>query len=260
MRTPLTLVVLVLCTRLAHATCALAWWTNATDDPVPRTGSVFVYALHAEPTRPLIAWEGGTGTATLVALTPDITRIDYAGPDGARLVVRGDVGPVEFRLSAYTFPRTPRLVSITRARREWTCSGYDQLTIVLDAPAVAVHARWTRDGVTSEHWSVGDTTFELGALSCAGTTLPPSELDAGGSLSLSAVLVDGTEHALVEDVLVRGETVLAPVRAPWALIVALGLLVLAAGRAAFAPASDFARARLVSAWRRTGRACRRDRT
>jgi hypothetical protein len=159
-------------------------------------GSVFVYRERdlREAVVVDVAWAAGHGHVTITKMSPTITRVDYEGSDGAVLRVEN----TSYTLSSQTLrPRVPRVEKIRRIQGQWTCSSYDYLSIAYDAPTAAVRARWTRGGRVSEFWMVGYyNQVELGKVNCGGTTIPPSELDRGGSLELIAILFDGSEHLM----------------------------------------------------------------
>jgi hypothetical protein len=257
---------------LAHATCILRSWASP-GGAVPLRGSVFTYTDGGfENKPPHVTWRGGQGTATSIAVSSTITRVDYQGPEGATLVVRpGHYDREEsghtFELSARTPLAVPRVTSIVRSKGAWSCSSYDYLAITLDAPVAALRARWTREDLTfADHWIVDDRVFELGMVDCGGTTLSPRDIDAGGSLALTAILADGSEHAIYEGVIlptlpvldlpappVLGTPVLPvhdqptgarigvirePRDVPWGAVVLSLVLVVFAARATFGPTAS----------------------
>jgi hypothetical protein len=179
------------------AECALRIGASPNSEPIPLQGSVYGYTDSYEPLPVEIAWTAGTGTAQFTRLSGAITRVDYAGNAGAVLTVNG----TRYTLAPHApTPHVPQLISIARHKGAWTCSSYDYLAIELDSSPAAVHARWTRDGVTSDYWVVAsENTIALGELNCGGTTLPPSEIDLGGHLALFAVFPDGSEHLFADE-------------------------------------------------------------
>jgi hypothetical protein len=250
----------------AHATCILRSWANP-EGAVPLRGSVFTYTDGGfENKPPHVTWRGGQGTATSIAVSPTITRIDYRGPEGATLVVRPghyerEESGNKYVLSAHTPAlAVPRVTSIERRKGAWTCSSYDYLAITLDAPVAALRARWTREDSTfADHWIVDGRVFELGMLNCGGTTLSPRDIDAGGTLALTAILVDGSEHAIYEGTIFPTLPVLdllalpvgpprpthahvgaihEPYDVPWGVVVLSLVLVVLAARATFGPTAS----------------------
>lgn len=215
----------VLAGRPAHAECALRTAASPNEPPIPLRGVVFAYVDSFEPIPTNVAWEHGTGTSTETRLSPSVVRIDYAGPAGANLVVNH----TRYTLASVPpAPRVPTLGAVSRHAGQWTCSRYDVLRIPVQGDAAAVRARWTHAGHTTDHWVVPSKgAIELGKVDCGGTTIPPSELDDGGTLELLAVFPDGTEHRIAEPFPVTAPSSPRTVLGIAALLVGLCALVLA---------------------------------
>lgn len=189
----------------AEATCVAPYGASPSSAAAPTRGVAFTYYGYYTDTwaAPPIHWVTGAGSVVTTAVSPNITRIDYAGTPGAILQIGkpDGFGPDATLTLTETPSRfvVPRVLSLSLRRGHAGCAGWDNLTIEVDQAPSALHARWTRDGKTSDVWLVNSTAgFELGQATCGAPNLDPAELRAGGQLVLFAVAPDGSEHLILD--------------------------------------------------------------
>jgi hypothetical protein len=194
--------VLVAFSNTAEACICVGSWSNSPIHQVPLRGSVFAYGDYfGEESSPTVAWLNEPGTTWVTKVSSTIARVDYEGTAGSALLVSARYGMADsvFVLTPALERVVPATVSITRSQASTTCGEQRALDIVIDGPAAAMRAHWHGlDGNVSDYWLVGDRLhrYTLGNAACTGTTLPASEIDAGGTLTLVAILPDGTERVI----------------------------------------------------------------
>ena len=176
--------------RRADAECAIPSWVGTESSAIPTRGSLYAYDVYAH--NPNVSWKGTPGVNVQTKVASSIVRIDYSGSAGSELVVNG----VAYRLTAdWRAPAdAPRVVAYRHLESKWTCSSQDTLNLEIDQPTAAIRVVWTFRGHTTETIVPAKrNVLELGKINCAGTTLDPDELHAGGHLELIAIRPDRTE-------------------------------------------------------------------
>lgn len=155
----------------------------------------------------------GEGTYTITPVAPSIVRVDLTAELDASPVINSQGYSVKAK--PY-FEREPAIVTLERSRGHGATATWDDLTVALaHASGVAgVRADWSFRGAHATYWAVPQSLDNdisspeaaFGTVSCGGTTIPPAEMAAGGTLTLTAILVDGSTHVLAKNVEVSDTT------------------------------------------------------
>jgi hypothetical protein len=99
----------------------------------------------------------------------------------------------------------PRVVAILRRKYKWTCSHTNAAAIQLDQPVAAVRVAWTYEGQSHETIvaplpertrngvDLPSAWILLGYVSCTGQTMSTFALEAGVTVDMTAIRVDGSE-------------------------------------------------------------------
>ncbi|CAN5915608.1 hypothetical protein BH11MYX2_BH11MYX2_40610 [soil metagenome] len=224
MRRLLPLVLLAALPRIAHAECRYPSAVGPLQTSVPTHATIFVYLDQAQDFREtaqvpvFVTWVRGHGSATVTQVSPSVARVDVDGSDRAVFAVRESTYTVDAKL---TLDLAPTIDTLERERGRWACSSWDILGIELAHAqnVTAVHADWTFHGEHRSYWAVprsygdrhedndklADVTF--GKVDCGGTTIPPVELATGGTLAITAVMVDGSTRVLSHGRTISDDTV-----------------------------------------------------
>lgn len=193
----------------AAAECATPLWPSLPDGGEVPTRGVFYLrngylAAEGRWIPPELEWSGllpGFAYATQVG--PQVVRIDYAGPAGARLTVRDTWHEPTVELAAGWRPasESPRvlLFSHRKPSGDQGCGDGEELTIQLDQAVAAIRVHWTAGAENIELLEAPQpvgllSVLHLGETSCGPANVALEVFRQRGELELHAIHFDGTEQ------------------------------------------------------------------
>jgi len=197
---------------LAQAECANPHWVGTPPGTrLPTKGSLFVYdgslSYRGNEMPPIDAhWTGmQPKSVRQTRVSENVIRYDFEATLPATLELDRDAWePRRFGFDpSWHAPRlAPRVLQYWHHVYQWTCSNADSVMFQIDQPTAAFRVSWKAGLHTAELVIPAKTdddnrsVLELGKPNCASANLDPDELLAGGTLTITAIRLDGSEIAV----------------------------------------------------------------